>query len=143
MPINLPGPDGQPITVAYGDGVGPEIMDATLRVLKASGARLRLEEIEIGEKMYLGGFSSGISPEAWDTLRRNKVFLKGAAPFSLLLSSFPALLTYSRCFAPAARVLQPPSPPPLAAVTSPSMCPSAKPWDCTPMSAPAWPWTPS
>ena len=28
-----------PITVAYGDGIGPEIMDATLSILKEAGGR--------------------------------------------------------------------------------------------------------
>ena len=64
------------ITVARGDGIGPEIMDATLRVLEAAGARLNYEEIEIGEKQYLAGHSSGISPEDWKTLLKNPVFLK-------------------------------------------------------------------
>ena len=65
-----------PITVAYGDGIGPEIMDATLRIIMAAGARIEPEVIEIGEKAYLEGFSSGIRPEAWESLRRTKVFLK-------------------------------------------------------------------
>jgi isocitrate dehydrogenase len=65
-----------PITVAYGDGIGPEIMQATLKVLKAAGARLDIEEIEIGEKVYLNGNSAGIESSAWDSLRRTKVFLK-------------------------------------------------------------------
>jgi len=65
-----------PITVAYGDGIGPEIMEATLRILDAAGAQLAYEKIEIGEKVYLDGFSSGIKPEAWESLRRTKVFLK-------------------------------------------------------------------
>ena len=43
------------ITVARGDGIGPEIMDATLRILEGAGARLDIEEIEIGEKVYLAG----------------------------------------------------------------------------------------
>ena len=64
------------ITVAKGDGIGPEIMDATLRVLFAAGAELEIEEIEVGEKVYLSGNTSGISPEAWETIRRNKIFLK-------------------------------------------------------------------
>ena len=29
-----------PITVAYGDGIGPEIMEATLHILKEAGAKL-------------------------------------------------------------------------------------------------------
>ena len=36
-----------PITVARGDGIGPEIMAATLQILKSAGARLDIEEIEI------------------------------------------------------------------------------------------------
>lgn len=64
------------ITVAKGDGIGPEIMDATLKILKAAGAVLEIEEIEIGEKVYLQGNSAGIGPEAWESLRRTKVFLK-------------------------------------------------------------------
>jgi isocitrate dehydrogenase len=65
-----------PITVAHGDGIGPEIMDATLRILEAGGARLAVETIDIGERVYERGFSAGIEPSAWDSLRRTKVFLK-------------------------------------------------------------------
>ncbi len=64
------------ITVAKGDGIGPEIMDATLRILKEAGAQLKFEEIEVGEKVYLGGNTAGISNESWDIIRRNKIFLK-------------------------------------------------------------------
>ena len=65
-----------PITVARGDGIGPEIMDATLAVLKAAGARLAIEEIEIGKAVYDRGAKNGIEDSAWDSLRRTKVFLK-------------------------------------------------------------------
>src|SRR5215204_2474075 len=65
-----------PITVARGDGIGPEIMDATLRILEGAGARLDIEEIEIGEKVYLAGNPAGVAPSSWDSLRRTKVFLK-------------------------------------------------------------------
>lgn len=64
------------ITIAYGDGIGPEIMEATLRILNAAGARLVYDVIEVGEKQYLSGNTSGISDEAWDILKRNKVLLK-------------------------------------------------------------------
>lgn len=66
----------QKITIARGDGIGPEIMDATLRILQAADARVEFEEIEIGEKVYLSGNTSGITPEAWQSIRSNKVFLK-------------------------------------------------------------------
>src|ERR1039457_6387945 len=65
-----------PITVAHGDGIGPEIMSATLRILEASGAALEIETIEIGEKVYLRGNSTGIEPSSWESLLRTKVFLK-------------------------------------------------------------------
>src|SRR3984885_8688439 len=69
-------PTKTPITVAHGDGIGPEIMSATLQILDASGAALEIETIEIGEKVYLRGNSSGIEPSSWDSLLRTKVFLK-------------------------------------------------------------------
>src|SRR2546422_1348312 len=64
------------ITVARGDGIAPEIMDATLHVIQAAGARSEVEEIEVGEKVYLRGINTGIEPSAWESLRRTKVFLK-------------------------------------------------------------------
>ena len=66
----------QHITVAYGDGIGPEIMDATLAILREAGASLAIDTIEVGQKMYEKGVSTGIPPYAWETLRRNKVLLK-------------------------------------------------------------------
>ena len=62
--------DRVPITVAHGDGIGPEIMDATLRVLDAAGARIEPEIIDIGERKHLEGHSSGIAPDAWESIRR-------------------------------------------------------------------------
>nr|MBI1230285.1 NADP-dependent isocitrate dehydrogenase [Cytophagales bacterium] len=64
------------ITVAYGDGIGPEIMNATLAILDAAGAQIEPDIIEIGEQVYYKGISSGIEPRAWDSLRETKVFLK-------------------------------------------------------------------
>ena len=49
------GASAAPVTFARGDGVGPEIMEATLHILEAAGARLALEEIEIGERVYERG----------------------------------------------------------------------------------------
>jgi isocitrate dehydrogenase len=64
------------ITVAHGDGIGPEIMSATLTVLEAAGANLAYDPIEIGEKVYLKGLNAGIEDRAWETLIENKIFLK-------------------------------------------------------------------
>ena len=65
-----------PITVAHGDGIGPEIMDATLHIVMEAGARIDIETIEVGEKVYLSGNTTGVDPKAWDSLRRTRVFLK-------------------------------------------------------------------
>jgi isocitrate dehydrogenase len=66
----------QTITIAKGDGIGPEIMEATLKVLDRAGADIQTEPIEIGEQVYQDGYTAGIRPEAWDSVRRNQVFLK-------------------------------------------------------------------
>ncbi|MDA8195009.1 MAG: NADP-dependent isocitrate dehydrogenase [Thermaerobacter sp.] len=65
-----------PIAVAYGDGIGPEIMEATLNIIQAAGANIAIETIEIGEKVYLRGIETGMEHGAWDVLRRTQVFLK-------------------------------------------------------------------
>jgi isocitrate dehydrogenase len=66
----------QNITVARGDGIGPEIMQVCLDIMNQAGAKLQIDEVEIGEKAYLAGHSTGITAEALDLLTRNKVFLK-------------------------------------------------------------------
>ncbi len=65
------------ITVAYGDGIGPEIMQATLAILTAAKAPIEPQVIEIGEKIYLQGYTSGIPDNAWQSLKQTKVLLKG------------------------------------------------------------------
>lgn len=66
----------QTITVAMGDGIGPEIMKSVLNIMEAAEVPLNYEFIEIGEKTYLEGYVSGIKPESWEILKKNKVFLK-------------------------------------------------------------------
>lgn len=62
--------------MAHGDGIGPEIMDATLKIIAAAGAELDIETIRVGKAVYDQGITSGIEPLAWESLRRTKVFLK-------------------------------------------------------------------
>ncbi len=64
------------ITIAKGDGIGPEIMNATLDILKAANVPLEYDEIAIGEKVYESGNTTGIPDDAWDKIRANKIFLK-------------------------------------------------------------------
>lgn len=59
---------GTPVTVAYGDGIGPEIMEATLRILEAAGAPLRYDaDRDRGEDVpagpYLGDRAGGVGDD--------------------------------------------------------------------------------
>ena len=65
-----------PITVAYGDGIGPEIMHAVLHIMKEAEARVRLEIIEVGEKLYRKHYTSGIASDTWESIERSKVLFK-------------------------------------------------------------------
>lgn len=64
------------IAVAYGDGIGPEIMEAVLQILQAAKVNLSIDVISIGEEEYNHGISSGIPMEAWDTIKNNRILLK-------------------------------------------------------------------
>ena len=64
------------VSVAYGNGIGPEIMDATIKIIEATGADIRFEKVELGEDVYRQGIMSGVAKEAWDSIRRNKILLK-------------------------------------------------------------------
>lgn len=64
------------IAIAYGDGIGPEIMTAVLKILEAAKCDLTIDEVTLGKIAYEQGFNSGISEESWEIIKRNKVLLK-------------------------------------------------------------------
>lgn len=64
------------IAIAYGDGIGPEIMEATLYILAEAGADLEYHKVDIGEKVYLAGHPTGIEPKSWEAIKNTKAFLK-------------------------------------------------------------------
>jgi isocitrate dehydrogenase len=64
------------VAIACGDGIGPEIMEATLKILEAAGANIQVEKIEIGEQVYLSGNSAGIEKSTWKIIHKNKIILK-------------------------------------------------------------------
>lgn len=73
-----PGTETAPLefALAYGDGIGPEIMHAALSVLSAAGVALAPTEIQLGEQLYKSGHSSGLAPEAWEPIERTGLLLK-------------------------------------------------------------------
>lgn len=67
---------GIPVAVIYGDGIGPEIMEAVLLILQNAGVELSITSIEAGEQAYKKHWTSGIAESAWDILFRTKAILK-------------------------------------------------------------------
>ncbi|MCW5771682.1 MAG: NADP-dependent isocitrate dehydrogenase [Rhodospirillaceae bacterium] len=65
-----------PVSVAWGDGIGPEIMRACLRVMLAAGARIDVEPVEIGEREYRRGTSGGINAAAWSSIKSTGILFK-------------------------------------------------------------------
>ena len=65
------------IPVAAGDGIGPEIMDATLAILKAADPALAFHAVTVGLKAYEGGLMAGIGEDTWRAIDQHKIILKG------------------------------------------------------------------
>ena len=65
----------QTITVIRGDGIGPEIMDATLHVLEALGAGLNYEEADAG-LVALEKHGDLLPQATLDSISKNKIALK-------------------------------------------------------------------
>ncbi len=65
------------IVVAEGDGVGPEITRATLRIIEAAQTPLEWDLIQVGQAVYESGNTSGVPADAWDLIRQHGVLLKG------------------------------------------------------------------
>jgi isocitrate dehydrogenase (NAD+) len=64
------------ITLIPGDGIGPEVTKATLRVLEATGVQFTFEEVPAGEHAFKT--EGAVLPErAFASIRRTKVALKG------------------------------------------------------------------
>lgn len=70
-------PQPVPVTVLAGDGIGPEIMQATLRVLAAAGADLAVETCVAGGEAFAAGVVTGVPAATIDSIRRTGLVLKG------------------------------------------------------------------
>jgi isocitrate dehydrogenase len=65
------------ITVIPGDGIGPEVMSAALKVVDASGVALEPEVRQAGARVFAQGIESGVPPDTVESIRKTKVVLKG------------------------------------------------------------------
>ena len=65
------------IAVAKGDGIGPEIMDAVLRIFKAAEVPLEYELVEMGKWVFDKGYSNGMTSQAQQTIESLGILFKG------------------------------------------------------------------
>ena len=65
------------ISVAQGDGIGSEIMQAVLDIFAAARVPLEYEHIEMGKSIFDAGFSTGMTAEAKASIERNGILFKG------------------------------------------------------------------
>jgi isocitrate dehydrogenase (NAD+) len=64
------------VTLIPGDGIGPELAEATRRVLDASGVPFEWEVVDAGEAV-MAEFGSPLPDHVLESIKRNKVALKG------------------------------------------------------------------
>jgi len=65
------------IAVAKGDGIGPEIMDAVLKIFSANEVPISYEFVEMGKWVFDKGFSNGMTPDAKNTIEELGILFKG------------------------------------------------------------------
>ena len=65
------------IAVAKGDGIGPEIMDAVLRIFDAAKVPLEYEFVDMGKWVFDKGFNNGMTPEAKEAIETLGLLFKG------------------------------------------------------------------
>ncbi len=65
------------ITILSGDGIGPEVVDAALAIVKATGVPVEFEQCEAGARAFQKGIVTGIPKETIESIERTRVVLKG------------------------------------------------------------------
>lgn len=64
------------ITLIPGDGIGPEVTEAMVKVVEASGINIEWERVEVGEKV-IEEYNTPIPNYVIDTIKKNKIAIKG------------------------------------------------------------------
>ena len=66
----------QRVTLIRGDGIGPELAEATRRVLDASGVAFEWEVVDAGEAV-MAEYGTPLPDHVLESIRRNKLAIKG------------------------------------------------------------------
>lgn len=71
-------PDGKKlVTLIPGDGVGPECVEATRRIIEATGVKIAWEVRHAGESVFKQGIASGVPQDTIESIRKTRCVLKG------------------------------------------------------------------
>ncbi len=65
------------ITLIPGDGIGPEVIDATRKIIEAAGVTIDWEIRHAGASVFKQGIESGVPEETIESIRKNRIVLKG------------------------------------------------------------------
>ena len=65
------------VTLITGDGIGPEVVAATRRIIDAAGVRIAWEEHQAGAEVFRRGLPSGVPAETIASIMATRVALKG------------------------------------------------------------------
>ncbi len=69
--------ESRKITVIPGDGIGPEVVAAALKVIDATAVYIEPEIRQAGAVAFAEGIESGVPPETIESIEKTKVVLKG------------------------------------------------------------------
>ncbi len=64
------------IVLAKGDGIGPEVANATLDIIKAAGVELDIKEVLVGKAAFAAGYDDGIEPGTIEAVKERGIMLK-------------------------------------------------------------------
>src|SRR3954463_2052108 len=65
------------ITVLPGDGIGPEVVESALEIIKATGVAVEFEKCGAGARAFQKGIVTGIPTDTIASIERTRVVLKG------------------------------------------------------------------
>jgi isocitrate dehydrogenase (NAD+) len=77
------------ISLIHGDGIGPEITEATIKVMEATGLKIEWEEVLVGERAK-AKFGDSFPDHSCEILKKNRVVLK--APLIVRKDSEPIVM---------------------------------------------------
>lgn len=64
------------VTLIPGDGIGPEVTKAMVKVVEASGIKIDWEEVEAGEAL-IEKYNTAIPDHVLESIKKNKIAIKG------------------------------------------------------------------